>query len=309
MTEDRLPPLSALRAFEAAARLESVSRAAEALHVTHGAVSRQIRSLEQDLGVSLFTRQGRGLILTVAGMRLRDSCGQAFAQLQQTCTQLRQGQSQPALVVACPSSLLARWVIPRLARLEQELPNLKLHWSASERDPTRQLPGVDAALLAMDPPWPALQVHALATERIGPVLSPRHPQFERLRHSTPAQLMEELLLHTDSRPQAWPAWAIAHGLDATALRYGSGFEHLYFLLEAASAGLGVAIAPEPLVADDLSAGHLVAPWGFVDTNAQWVLCTPLRSSDARVPTLAAWLRQELRFPDESAHSAQGESHH
>lgn len=309
MTEYRLPPLSALRAFEAAARLESVSRAAEALHVTHGAVSRQIRSLEQDLGVSLFTRQGRGLVLTVAGMRLRDSCGQAFTQLHETCRQLRQGQSLPALVVACPGSLLARWVIPRLARLEQELPNLKLHWSASERDPTLQLPGVDAALLTLDPPWPTLQVHALAAERIGPVLSPRHPQFEHLRHSTPAQLMQERLLHTDSRPQAWPAWATAHGLEASALRYGSGFEHLYFLLEAASAGLGVAIAPEPLVADDLAAGRLVAPWGFVDTHAQWVLCSPLRSTDARVPALAAWLRQELSLGDGPVHSAPDESGH
>lgn len=293
MNPDRLPSLSALRAFEAAARLQSVSRAAEALHVTHGAVSRQIRTLEQDLGVSLFARQGRGLVLTAAGLRLRDSCGQAFGQLRDTCAQLRQGRSQPALVVACPGSLLARWVIPRLARLEQELPDLKLHWSASEHDPTLQLPGVDAALLSLDPPWPALQVHALASERIGPVLSPRHPQFQRLCMATPAELLQQPLLHTSSRPQAWPAWIKAQRLDPAALRQGAGFEHLYFLLEAAGAGLGVAIAPELLVTDDLAAGRLVAPWGFVDTQAQWVLCAPQRTSDARIGALAAWLRREL----------------
>ena len=102
------------------------------------------------------------------------------------------------------------------------------------------------------------------------------------------------MLHTTSRPQAWPSWAQQSGLDAKALKYGQGFEHLYYLLEAAVAGLGVAIAPEPLVAEDLKAGRLVAPWGFSETPAQLALWLPKRAADGRARQLAQWLKNELR---------------
>lgn len=96
-----------------------------------------------------------------------------------------------------------------------------------------------------------MQVFELASERIGPVLSPRFARFESLRNAPAKALLEESLLQTTSRPQAWPSWAQQNGIDPQALRYGQGFEHLYYLLEAAVAGLGIAIAPEPLVIDDL----------------------------------------------------------
>jgi DNA-binding transcriptional LysR family regulator len=104
-------------------------------------------------------------------------------------------------------------------------------------------------------------------------------------------------LHTTSRPQAWPSWAQQSGLDAKALKFGQGFEHLYYLLEAAVAGLGVAIAPEPLVAEDLKAGRLVAPWGFCETPAQLALWLPKRAADGRARQLAQWLKNELRQAD------------
>ncbi len=137
-------------------------------------------------------------------------------------------------------------------------------------------------------------MHVLAPERIGPVLSPVLPQAQTLAAGPPSALLQQHLLHTASRPQAWPSWAQAHGVDPAALRYGTGFEHLYYLLEAALAGIGVAIAPQPLVADDLASGRLLAPWGFADTGGQWALCTAGGREDQRIVALAAWLRTQLR---------------
>jgi DNA-binding transcriptional LysR family regulator len=294
MSQD-LPPLNALRAFEAAARLNSISQAADELHVTHGAVSRQVRALEEHLGVALFSKEGRGLKLTDAGARLREVSTDLFSRLRSTCAELQQGQADAPLVLACPGSLLARWFIPRLDRLNRELPELRLQLSASEGDLDPRRAGVDATLWFAEPPWPAdMQVFELAAERIGPVLSPRYAHFAALHLAPAAALLSEPLLHTSSRPQAWPSWARSNALDASALRLGQGFEHLYYLLEAAAAGLGVAIAPQQLVADDLSAGRLVAPWGFVETSARLALWRPLRNRDPRVEHLARWLQEELR---------------
>ncbi|WNF47016.1 LysR family transcriptional regulator [Pseudomonas sp. SG20056] len=290
-----LPPLNALRAFEAAARLNSVSQAANELHVTHGAVSRQVRSLEEHLGVALFSKEGRGLKLTDAGIRLRDVSAELFNRLRSTCAELQQGQADAPFVLACPGSLLARWFIPRLDRLNRELPELRLQLSASEGELDPRRSGVDATLWFAEPPWPAdMQVFELAAERIGPVLSPRYAQFAALHQAPAAALLGEPLLHTSSRPQAWPSWAASNGLDASALKLGQGFEHLYYLLEAAAAGLGVAIAPQQLVADDLAAGRLVAPWGFVETSARLALWVPARRLDKRAQLLATWLRHELQ---------------
>ena len=298
MSHRPLPPLNALRAFEAAARLQSVSQAAVELHVTHGAISRHVRTLEEDLGRPLFVREGRGLALTADGMRLRDAASDAFTQLQQAYAQLRRDNAPAALVLGCPGSLLARWVIPRLERLGSELPSVKLHLSAQEGGFDTRLGGVDAALLLGNAPWPSeWQVHTLVAERIGPVLSPRHADIERLRQAPAAALLDEPLLHTASRPQAWPHWFTAQRLDASQLQLGTGFDHLTYLLEAAAAGLGVAIAPEELVSADIASGRLLAPWGFVETGGEWALCALRGNTDARIPALADWLRGELNNAD------------
>lgn len=295
MSERDLPPLNALRAFEMTARLQSVSRAAEALHVTHGAVSRQLRQLEDASGRPLFVRQGRGLTLTDAGERLRDAAAAAFDPLREAWATLRHPAQAP-FVLGCPGSVLARWVIPRLDRLARDLPALTLHLSAQDEPPPPDLRGMDAALLIGASPWPSgWQVTTLAEERIGPVLSPRYAGAARLAGAPATALLDEPLLHTASRPQAWADWAQASGLDAPHAM-GQGFDHLYYLLEAALAGLGVAIAPEPLVADDLAAGRLLAPWGFRATQAAWVLATPARANDARSAALAGWLARELGEP-------------
>ena len=295
-----LPPLNALRAFEATARLNSVSQAAEQLHVTHGAVSRQLKVLEEHLGVSLFVKDGRGLKLTDAGVRLRDASGEAFDRLRSVFAELTQRTADAPFVLGCSGSLLARWFIPRLGRLNADLPDLRLHLSAGEGDLDPRRPGLDALLLFAEPPWPAdMQVYELAAERIGPVMSPLFNGYQRLQTAPSSALLDEPLLHTTSRPQAWPSWAQQNHLDAKTLKLGQGFEHLYYLLEAAVAGLGVAIAPEPLVTEDLKAGRLVAPWGFCETPAQLALWLPKRAADGRARQLAQWLKQELRQPDHS----------
>ncbi|KGF64351.1 LysR family transcriptional regulator [Pseudomonas lutea] len=289
-----LPPLNAVRAFEATARLNSVSLAAEQLNVTHGAVSRQLKVLEEHLGVALFVKDGRGLKLTDAGIRLRDVSADALDRLRGVCAELSHGSEDAPFVLGCSGSLLARWFIPRLGRLNADLPDLRLHLSAGEGDLDPRRPGLDALLIFAEPPWPAdMQVFELARERIGPVMSPRYAQFEQLRRAPVQRLLDEPLLQTTSRLQAWPTWAKENGIDPHELNYGQDFEHLYYLLEAAVAGLGVAIAPEPLVAEDLKAERLAAPWGFSETPAQLALWVPKRAADGRAQDLARWLKQEL----------------
>ena len=289
-----LPPLNALRAFEATARLGGMSRAGDELHVTHGAVSRQIRALEEQLGVALFRREGRGLALTEAGLRLREVSAETFGRLREVCAELRAGSRQGPFVLGCPGSLVARWFIPRLDRLNRALPELRLHLSTRTDDTPLPAAGQDATLLFTETAPPLeFRAYHLAPERIGPVLSPYCPAYLRLKDGDLSALLAERLLHTLSRPQAWPQWFALQGEDEPPLTYGQGFEHLYYLLEAALSGLGVAIAPEPLVAADLKAGRLMAPWGFAATGAELALWAPGRLADERVEHLAAWLRGEL----------------
>lgn len=288
-----LPPLTALRAFEATARLGSLTRAAAELHVTHGAVSRHLRALEQAAGQPLLERHGRGVVPTAAGQRLAAVAGEAFAGLHASWQALQREGRQGPLVLGCSGSVLARWVIPRMARLQADLPALRLHLAAQDDMPDAALGGLDAALLLAGPTWPpAWQATVLTEERIGPVLSPRHPLADTLRGAPPAALAVAPLLQVASRPQAWAQWSRAAGV-APPERYTARFDHLYYLLEAAGAGLGVAIAPEPLVREDLAAGRLVAPWGFVPTDGRWILATAAHRDEPRLRALADWLRREL----------------
>ncbi|MBB3139469.1 LysR family transcriptional regulator [Halomonas organivorans] len=293
---DRLPSLNALRAFDETARTLSVTRAAEALHVTHGAVSRQLKQLEEQLGVALFRRQGRGLSLTQDGELLRASTSQAFERLGQACTQLRRRASEAPLVLGCPGSFLARWFIPRLDRLKAQCPELNLHLTADEEVAGRLGTDVDAVLRFAEPPWPDdMRVVELAPERIGPVLAPElldAPSHIPPGHDT-AALTSLPMLHTQSRPQAWSQWFAAQGLDPATMRHDQSFEHLHYMLEAALVGLGVAIAPSYLVEEDLRTGRLVAPWGFIETPARLGLWLPPGAPRRDIERLVEWLAQEL----------------
>lgn len=313
-----LPSLNALRAFDAVASEQSVSRAAEVLHVTHGAVSRQIRQLETQLGIALFERAGRGLVLTVAGHQLAVATRQHFSGLARTCRELSRADGKAPLVLSCPGSFLARWFIPRMAELQRALPELELHLTASD-DSSVLKPGVDAVLRFQAPPLECgdnEQLHILGPERIGPVMRPgQWPELEGASTLPPEQLAERLarlpLLHTGSRPDAWADWARHQGLEvanlaaAQELKHPSfqhpglehlSFEHLSYLLEATLVGLGIGIAPDYLVEEDLRSGRLVAPWGFVTTEARLTLVIPGDRGAPRHPAtseLVAWLSRQL----------------
>lgn len=290
-----LPPLNALRAFEAVVRCGGVARAATELHVTHGAVSRQLRLLEEAAGAALFARSGRGLTVTYAGRQLHEDARAAFDQLRASWRTLAGAGKRP-LVLGCPGSLLARWLIPRLGRLGQAPPGLSLHLAAREEPLDPALAGLDAALLLAAPPWPdAWVVTVLAVELVGPVLSPRYAGWSTLRGKGPAALAREPVLRARSRPQAWNDWAKASGVSLKSTS-GLEFPHLYHLLQAATAGLGVGIAPAPLVSDDLADGRLLAPWGFTGTGASWILARPRRRPDPRIDALTGWLATELADP-------------
>lgn len=295
-----LPPLTALRAFEATARLGSLARAAAELHVTHGAISRQLQALEQAAGRPLLQRHGRGVVLTAAGQQLAGTATEAFSALRTGWQALLRERREGPLVLGCSASVLARWVIPRLARMQAELPGLRLHLAAQDEAPDAALSGLDAALLLAGPHWPQTwQVHVLARERIGPVLSPAHPLAAHLRAAGPQALDGAPLLQVASRAQAWSQWSTAVGLPPPQ-HFAAHFDHLYYLLEAAGAGLGVAIAPEPLVRADLTAGRLLAPWGFVPTDGHWLLAGAPRRALPMLPALADWLRRELAEPGAAA---------
>lgn len=268
-----LPSLNALKAFVAVAEQGSISMAAQLLHVTHGAVSRQIRLLEEELDTALLEKQGRGIKLTDAGQQLYQNCQPAFRAIAESCQQLRQQQQEKPLVLACSGSLLARWLIPRLPPLQQALPDLPLQLvtSADDERPQQQ---ADLSLSFMENPVASELLIPLEPERIGPILSPQLAGQLDLDAGSP--LPDLPLLHTLSRPQAWPDWAGYSDIQPDSLHMGQGFPHLSYLLEAVLAGLGIGIAPEQLIRSDLEQGRLLAPWGFVSTEA-W-LCVQVHNS-------------------------------
>lgn len=271
-----LPSLNALKAFIVVAEQGSISMAAQQLHVTHGAVSRQIRLLEEALNTALIEKQGRGIKLTDAGQQLYQNCQPAFKALADSCQQLRQQQLEKPLVLACSGSLLARWLIPRLPAIQQALPDLPLQLvtSADDENPQQQ---ADLSLSFIDQPTASELLIPLEQERIGPVLSPT--LAEQLSLDADSTLPELPLLHTLSRPQAWPDWASQQGMAVNQLKMGQGFPHLSYLLEAVLAGLGIGIAPEQLIRTDLQQSRLLAPWGFVSTQA-W-LCLHIHNPAQR----------------------------
>ncbi|MDK3016878.1 LysR substrate-binding domain-containing protein [Pseudodonghicola flavimaris] len=282
-------PLNALRAFEATMRHGQMSHAAEELGVTHGAVSRQIRGLEQVLGVPLFEGPRNRLVPTDAARALQPSLTEAFDRIE-TAVLRTMHTDRRVLDVSCLSTLTMRWLIPRLAAFQAEQPEIEVRLTADDApvDFTRQR--FDVAIRVGPGPWGAARALPLFADLTGPVLSPA--LCDSLRDPAalddPAALLGLPTLHTRTRMSAWPDWCAQQGLPVPeAARI---FEHFYFMLEAATAGLGVAIAPEVLVRDDLAAGRLLAPFGFRPSGQTYVALTPEQPSrDAACFT--TWLQR------------------
>lgn len=272
----RLPPLAALRCFEMAARLESFSRAADALHLTHGAVSRAVRLIEDDLGVALFERRSRRVFLTETGRRLANAVREGFGLMETAVRDVRNSRLTPALVLSCEPTLLMRWLIPRLPDFQKRHPEIPVHLVAGG-GPVILGQGIDLAVRRNDFGRPE-GTHAVTLfhERTGPVCrADRVGSFfeEEQANGLKRLRQDAVLLHTRTRPDAWQTWA-RHAGHRIAARHSQSFEHFYISLQAAVAGIGAAIGPWQLVRDDIESGILVAPVGFVEDGTAYHLLAP-----------------------------------
>ncbi|MGV3491182.1 MAG: LysR substrate-binding domain-containing protein [Devosia sp.] len=282
----RLPSLNALRAFEAAARHGRMTLAAEELNVTHSAISRQVQHLQEVLGVALFEGPRNRLELTEAGIRLLAGLGSAFDQMDLAVRTVADSAEGP-LDVSCPGTFTMRWLIPRLYRFRDSHPGIEVRLSAPSRPVDFQRDGVDVAIQPGRGPFPATVLATeMFAERIGPVLAPA--LAKRARDGFAGLT----LLHSRTRRHAWRDWAERAGVSVRDSE-GVEYEHFYFMLEAASSGLGVCIAPWPMVADDVTSGRLVAPQGFLG-NAQSYFVLRRPKPHRKAALFCDWLIAEAR---------------
>ncbi len=282
----RIPSLNALRAFEAAGRLGRMTLAADELNVTHSAVSRQIQHLEDVLGVPLFEGPKNRLRLTEAGTTLLSGLNAAFDQID-TSVRAVADTGDGALDVSCPGTFTMRWLIPRLYRFQAEYPDIEVRLTASSRPVDFARDSFDVAIRVGAAPWPAgAEVIPLFPEQTGPVLSPSLAETVGPRFTGAARL------HTRSRLRAWGDWLARSGVAAEAGGRVE-YEHFYFMLEAANAGLGVCVVPWPYVTDDIRFGRLVAPRGFLESGHEYVALRRARRN-RKSSLFCEWLEKEAR---------------
>jgi LysR family glycine cleavage system transcriptional activator len=257
MVRPRLPPLNAVKTFEAAARLGSFTRAAAELNVTHGAVSRQIRLLEDWLGVQLFLRTSRNAVLTQAGTNLLNEAGPALDRLAEASLRLRSGALVRGVIrVSALPTFAMRWLIPRLSEFQREYHGLELRIVTASTAAEQFRSDVDAVISgpAQQPGWVGKRF--LGEARL-PLLSADLLKTCPLR--TPVDLQHHTLLHAATLPDSWPRWLAAAGVPDLKPMHEQVFEHFYFAIQAAVEGLGVVMGPLALVADEVREGRLVAP--------------------------------------------------
>jgi LysR family glycine cleavage system transcriptional activator len=285
-----LPSLTALRSFEAAARHGSMTRAADTLGVTHGAVSRQVRGLEAQLGLSLLENHRGRLQLTASGESLlavlEDAFGRISRGIDAVCA-----DAAGDVAVSSFGSFAMRWLIPRLHGFQGTHPGLIVRLTTTDTtNDTLRGGAFDVAIRVGTAPWPAdTEAVSLFAECAGPVLSPALAQQLGIR--TAKDLQTAPLLHTVTRRDAWAEWLASRDLLVPSQIDGQSFEHFYFMLEAAMGGLGVAIGFWHLVADDVRSGRLVAPFGFMPTGRHYTALLPKQArNSARI--FAQWLSGE-----------------
>jgi len=292
----RLPSLTALRAFEAAARHLSFSRAADELNVTHAAVSHQIKALEADLGVPLFRRLTRAVRLTDAGQAYLPVLREAFDAIAEATGRLA-GDDDGRLMVSATPAFAARWLVPRLGRFYAAHPKIDVRLDPSMALIDFRRDDVDIAVRYGRGDWPGLRVERLLSLDMFPVCSPALLDGpEPLR--APADLARHTLLHDDLR-EDWPRWLVAAGVEGIDLSRGPTFNETSLLMQAAAAGLGVAIAVSALVAADLAEGRLVRPFEIaVAEEAGFYLVYPEASAArAKVRAFRDWMFAEARAAD------------
>lgn len=297
MKRSEIPSLDDLRAFEAVVRLGGVRAAAEELALTHGAVSRRIGKLARDLGVRLVEPEGRGIRPTPEGAVLAAAAHAALDQVGEALARIR-GAAEGPVVLSCERSIAMRWLIPRLGRFEADHPDLRVHLSVGGGRPDLGTGGAGLAVRRLDfPVEPGWLVEPVVEEVMGPV-------------ATAAQLAafrdgDYVALGATTRPRGWADWLALHPT-VPRPREIRLFDHHVLAAESALAGLGVALCPLLVVADDLAAGRLIAPEGFAADGSRYGLIRrgTRGAPSAAVARLGDWLKSEL---DQTVREAQAAS--
>jgi len=298
----RLPPLNAIRAFEAAGRNQSFTLAAEELHVTSGAISRQIRTLEDHLGFTLFRRSHREVRLTPDAASYLEAVTDAFERMERATSKLIDARKQRLLHIHNSITFTLRWLVPRLSSFHSAHPTTEIRLStalpsaadlmASPTDVTIQVRD-DAAIRNL----PNLLHYRLVDIEIVPVCSPQY----RDRHglgSDIASFQGVTLLHSNMRPNDWRSWIDAAGVSAVDPASGIRFESSSLTLQAAVEGVGMAIANRAFIGKELENGSLVAPYGLVfrDGSAFYLSCSHAAAELAHVSEFRDWLMHEIGQP-------------
>ncbi len=292
----RLPSLNGLRAFEAAARHLSFTKAAAELNVTQTAISHQIRRLEQELGVTLFLRQNRALALTAVAADYLPAIRAAFQDLRMATERLHGRHADRVLTISTLASFAAKWLLPRLALFQDLQPAIDVRITTSTELVDFRGDNVDAAIRYGRGRWPGVEATWLMADELFPVCSPALLAGPNALRG-PQDLPRHVLLHTSGFSDDWRLWLTAAGLPIDpATRGGLTFDMSFMTVQAAIDGLGVAIGRTSYVQDDIAKGRLVVPFDVVlPDDAGFYLVSP--EAPARTPKLAAfadWLTAAAR---------------
>jgi len=287
----RLPPLNALKAFEAAARSKSVTRAAEELSVTQGAVSQQVKALEESLGIKLFNRERQRLVITEVGREYLGVVRDAFDQIAAGTERIVQRQRSSVLTVSTSPDFAAKWLVNRLGRFAETHPEIDLRISATVHHIDFAREDVDLAVRHGDGQWPGLEVVQLSSERLFPVCSPGLLSGP-ICVTTPSDLLNFPLLRLDDWT-TWNRWFGAAGVSDPVAR-GPVLNRASMLIDAAVDGQGVALARTTLAAWDILHGRLVRPIdvSLAMSNTYWIVCPRATSSVPKIATFRAWMLAE-----------------
>jgi len=291
----RLPSLNALRAFEAAARHLSFTKAADELNVTQAAVSHQVKALEDQIGIQLFLRRNRQLILTDAGQTLLPDLIGAFDAMDTALARVKRRDQAGILTVATMDSLAAAWLMPRLGLFRDENPDIDIRLATSDIAVDYDRDGIDIGIRYGRGNWPGLIAEELMHEEIFPVCAPalikRGPGLR-----TPADLRHYPLIH-DDMTEDWNMWLNAAGLRDIDPTRGTGYTHSNLVIQAAINAEGVALGRGLLVADAIGAGKLVAPFDLALTAEYryYVACTETNYDRPKVRVFRDWLMREARM--------------
>ncbi len=293
----KLPPLNALRAFEAAARLLSFTKAAAELHVTQAAISHQVKTLEEHLGLSLFRRLNRRLVLTEAGQGYLPVLREAFDAIAEGTQRLHRDENSGPLHITVVPSFAAKWLLPRMSRFRDRHPDIDVMVSANNQSVDFADGVFEMGIRYGAGNYPGLRTDLLLSDEVFPICSPKllegpHPLRgpEDLRHHT---LLHDEVSRHDESPD-WRSWLQAVGVKGVDWRRGPGFSDSSMVIEAAAAGQGVALGHRWLAAADLESGRIVMPFGPA-TPSKWsyyVVSPPAQAERRRVRLFRDWLLEE-----------------